>query len=71
MDVAQLIPHPGVLPAPWGLFNALLVVAFTLHLLAANILLGAGRKHMPTFAGNRQEREAPGIHVFQGLRKGL
>lgn len=42
MDPNQLIPTPDVLPAPWGLFNILLVVTFTIHLLVANIMLGGG-----------------------------
>ena len=42
MDPNQLIPTPDVLPAPWGLFSILLVSTFTIHLLAANILLGGG-----------------------------
>jgi len=42
MDPAQLIPYPDALPAPWGVFNVLLVATFTLHLLAANVLVGAG-----------------------------
>ncbi len=33
--------------------------------------MGAGKKHMPTFAGNRQEREALGKYVLEELRKGL
>lgn len=41
MDPNQLIPTPDVLSAPWELFNLLLVGTFTLHLLAANIMLGA------------------------------
>lgn len=42
MDPNQLIPTPDVLPAPWDLFNILLVGTFTIHLLAANIMLGGG-----------------------------
>ena len=42
MDPKQLIPYPDILPAPWGLFNILLVITFFLHLLMANTMLGAG-----------------------------
>ena len=42
MDPNQLIPTPDVLPAPWGLFNILLVLTFTIHILVANIMLGGG-----------------------------
>ena len=41
MDPNQLIPTPDVLSAPWELFNILLIGTFTIHLLAANIMLGA------------------------------
>jgi len=37
-----LIPYPDTLPAPWGLFNILLIITFFLHLLMANTMLGAG-----------------------------
>lgn len=42
MDPNQLIPTPDVLPAPWGMFNILLVLTFTIHLLVANIMIGGG-----------------------------
>ena len=44
MDPDQLIPTPDVLPAPWVLFNVLLVVTFTFHLLVVNLMLGGGPK---------------------------
>ena len=40
MDAASLIPTPDVLQVPWGWFQVLLTVAFFLHLLVMNILLG-------------------------------
>ena len=42
MDPARLIPTPDILPAPWGFFYPLLILTFALHLILANILLGAG-----------------------------
>ena len=42
MDPSQLIPTPDILPAPWGFFYPLLILTFALHLIMANILLGAG-----------------------------
>ena len=42
MDPTQLIPTPDILPAPWGFFYPLLILTFSLHLILANILLGAG-----------------------------
>ncbi len=42
MDPGSLIPSPDVLPAPWGLFEVLLVLTFFLHILAVNLLLGGG-----------------------------
>lgn len=42
MDPGHLIPTPDVLPAPWSLFNLLLVPTFTLHLLLANMMVGLG-----------------------------
>ncbi|MBN2062591.1 MAG: hypothetical protein JW882_19480 [Deltaproteobacteria bacterium] len=53
MDPTQLIPIPDILPAPWGLFNILLIVTFTIHLLLANILLGG------TFLALRQSLTKP------------
>lgn len=42
MDPTRLIPTPDILPAPWGFFYPLLILTFALHLIMANILLGAG-----------------------------
>ncbi len=42
MDPGSLIPSPDVLPAPWGLFEVLLVLTFFLHILAVNLLVGGG-----------------------------
>ena len=40
MNLANLIPSPDVLPAPWWVFYPLLVVIFMLHLVMANLLVG-------------------------------
>jgi hypothetical protein len=42
LDPAYLVPQPDPLPAPGGLFYALLVITFILHLLVANVMLGGG-----------------------------
>jgi hypothetical protein len=42
MDPTRLIPSPDSLPAPWGLFQVLLVATFVLHLVMANIMIGTG-----------------------------
>ena len=42
MDPTQLIPYPDALPAPWWVFYVLMVVTFSLHLILANVMIGAG-----------------------------
>ena len=69
MDPNQLIPTPDVLPAPWGLFNVLLVVTFTIHLLVANVMLGGGFVAFWYSLKNRAERmpESPDRQIAQRL----
>jgi hypothetical protein len=55
MDPASLAPPLVTIPAPWGIFEALLLLTFTAHLLFMNVVLGGsciallsgGRKHSP------------------------
>ncbi|MDQ7831140.1 MAG: hypothetical protein RDU30_05375 [Desulfovibrionaceae bacterium] len=57
MDPASLAPPLVTIPAPWGIFEALLLVTFTAHLLFMNVVLGGaviaffsnGRRHSPTY----------------------
>ncbi len=40
MDPASLIPIPDTIPAPWGVFELLLILTFFAHLLFMNTMLG-------------------------------
>jgi hypothetical protein len=40
MDVASLIPTPDAIPVHWAWLKLLLLLTFTLHLLAMNLMLG-------------------------------
>ncbi|NMC48452.1 MAG: hypothetical protein GYA47_03330, partial [Desulfovibrio sp.] len=40
MDPATLAPPLVTIPAPWGIFEALLLLTFTAHLLFMNVVLG-------------------------------
>jgi hypothetical protein len=56
MDPATLAPPLVTIPAPWGIFEALLLLTFTAHLLFMNVILGGtfiallsrSRRHSPT-----------------------
>lgn len=56
MDPASLAPPLVTIPASWGIFEALLLVTFTAHLLFMNVVLGGSfialvsttRQHSPT-----------------------
>jgi hypothetical protein len=56
MDPASLAPPLVTIPAPWGIFEALLLLTFTAHLLLMNVILGGtvialasnGRRRSPT-----------------------
>ncbi|NDY56367.1 hypothetical protein G3N56_06370 [Desulfovibrio sulfodismutans] len=56
MDPASLAPPLVTIPAPWGIFEALLLLTFTAHLLFMNVILGGtfialasnGRRRSPT-----------------------
>ncbi|MFZ5774173.1 MAG: hypothetical protein ACOY3Z_01620 [Thermodesulfobacteriota bacterium] len=40
MDPSRLIPSPDTIPAPWGVFEFLLILTFLGHLLFMNAMLG-------------------------------
>lgn len=42
MDPATLVPTPDPLQVPWGWFQFLLLLTFSLHLVAMNIMIGCG-----------------------------
>lgn len=56
MDPASLVPPLVTIPAPWGIFEAFLLLTFTAHLLFMNVILGGsiialvsnGRRRSPT-----------------------
>jgi hypothetical protein len=41
MDAARLIPAAEAIPSPWGWFEALLLLTFTLHVLFMNLTVGS------------------------------
>lgn len=41
MDPAALLPAPDTIPAPWGWFQALLLLTFLVHILLMNAMFGS------------------------------
>ncbi len=42
MEALSLVPAPDTIPAPWWLFEALVVIALTIHFIFINIVVGGG-----------------------------
>ncbi|QLA19390.1 hypothetical protein [Desulfolutivibrio sulfoxidireducens] len=59
MDPASLVPPLVTIPAPWGIFEALLLVTFTAHLLFMNVVLGGSIIALVT--GGRYNTPAPAL----------
>jgi hypothetical protein len=41
MDPAALLPIPDTIPVPWGWFQVLLLLTFTIHILLMNVMFGS------------------------------
>ncbi len=42
MEALSLVPAPDTIPAPWWLFEALVIIALTIHFIFINIVVGGG-----------------------------
>ncbi len=59
MDPAALAPPLVTIPAPWGIFEALLLLTFTAHLLFMNVVLGGSIIALAT--GGRRDTPATSL----------
>ena len=58
MDPALLLPSPDAIPAPWGWFQALLLLTFFCHILLMNVMLGTACIALADHFGTGGERAA-------------
>lgn len=59
MDPSRLIPTPDTIPAPWGVFEFLLILTFLAHLLFMNAMLGSAFIAMTRELSTRSDAPSP------------